>query len=321
MRFAVIGAGGIGCYYAARLIDAGEDVCLIARGDHLKALQNNGLKVMHPQLTFHQSVKALSMEDWFKQTPPDGVDVLIVCLKGMHTQAFAEQLKHWFDRLTGSESPLILSLQNGVENEKIIAGMVPDAVIVGGIARRIGAHIVAPGVIQARGPAQVILGIWPDHQQVQDKLLIKVNALADHFNRAAIPTQVSSDINRELWRKLIVNNGVNPLCALLEMETGQATHHPGLQRLIRGAMAEAATAASAMGVTLTNADIEEMFNLIYTFGSIKPSMLVDREKGRQLELEEICGVIIRGCQALGQDAPYNRCIATLLSVALEQSKS
>ena len=191
-----------------------------------------------------------------------------------------------------------------------------DAVIVGGIARRIGAHIVAPGVIQARGPAQVILGIWPDHQQVQDKLLIKVNALADHFNRAAIPTQVSSDINRELWRKLIVNNGVNPLCALLEMETGQATHHPGLQRLIRGAMAEA-----AMGVTLTNADIEEMFNLIYTFGSIKPSMLVDREKGRQLELEEICGVIIRGCQALGQDAPYNRCIATLLSVALEQSKS
>jgi 2-dehydropantoate 2-reductase len=59
-----------------------------------------------------------------------------------------------------------------------------------------------------------------------------------------------------------------------------------------------------------------MFELISTFDSIKPSMLIDREKGRPLEIEEICGVVIRGCEALGKDAPYNRCIATLLDVTL-----
>lgn len=321
MRFAVIGAGGIGCYYAARLIQAGETVSLIARGAHLTAMQQQGLRVQHSSLEFNEAVNAHSLETWFSETRPDQVDVVIVCLKAMQTVAFAEQLLGWFQTHAGAEQPFVLSLQNGVENEKQLADVLPKNTVLGGIARRIGAHIIKPGSVESVGPAQVILGLWPNHQQVGAERISKIQRIEQCFNKALIPTEVSDDINKELWRKLIINSGVNPLCALLQMETGLATKQQELRVLIKGAMDEAALAAKANGVELTASDIDEMLQLISSFDSIKPSMLVDREKGRPLEIEEICGVVIRGCQKLGLDAPYNRCISTLLRLELKKDST
>lgn len=321
MKFAIIGAGGIGCYYAARLIQAGEEVTLVARGAHLKAMQTKGLEVKHAELDFHQAVDALSLEAWLNETNPDQVDVVIVCLKGMQTGALAEQLKNWLQAFPKSQAPLVLSLQNGVDNEQQLSEALPRHVVLGGIARRIGAHIIEPGVVESIGPAQVILGQWPNHQTVSSEMEEKIGAIARCFNAAKIPTEMSKDINKELWRKLIINNGLNPLCALLEIETGDATPREDLQPLIRGAMSEAVLAAKSQGVELSNDDLEEMLELISTFDSIKPSMLVDREKGRPLEIEEICGVVIKGCEKLGKDAPYNRTISTLLRRAVETPKA
>jgi 2-dehydropantoate 2-reductase len=319
LKFAVIGAGGIGCYYASRLIDAGNEVALIARGKHLQAMQDNGLTVKHAELHFNQAVQAFSLNEWFEGTSANQVDVIIVCLKAMQTQAFAEQLSGWLKQAQTTQLPLVLSLQNGVENEKHLVDALPKGLVLGGIARRIGAHIIEPGVVESIGPAQVILGLWPNHQLLDAPLSNSIHALADCFNQASIPTEVAKDINKELWRKLIINNGVNPLCALLQMKTGEATPRDDLKPLIRGAMEEAVQAARANGVELTADDLEEMLELISTFDSIKPSMLVDREKARPLEIEEICGVVIRGCEQAGKDAPYNKTISTLLRLAVEKA--
>jgi len=318
LKFAVIGAGGIGCYYAARLLNAGNDVALIARGKHLQAMQENGLTVKHAELNFKQAVQAFSLDEWFDQTLVNQVDVIVVCLKAMQTQAFAEQLSRWFKQSQTTNLPLVLSLQNGVENEKYLVDALPKDLVLGGIARRIGAHIIEPGVVESIGPAQVILGLWPNHQKLNASLSTKITGLAECFNEAHIPTEVAADINKELWRKLIINNGVNPLCALLELKTGDATPRADLKPLIRSAMEEAVLAAKANGVELSRHDLEEMLELISTFDSIKPSMLVDREKNRPLENEEICGVGIRGCEKLGGEAPYNKTISTLLSVLVNK---
>jgi len=320
MRFAIIGAGGIGCYYAAKLIEAGETVSLIARGEHLQAMQQHGLQMKHPDLNFQQQVTALTLEQLISDNQPDQFDVLLICLKGMHTKQVAEQLKAWFSQLDNTILPMIFSLQNGVENEKQLKQALPSTLVLGGIARRIGTHIIKPGLVKAVGPAEVILGAWPNHQKISGNELEKVEQLEKCFKNAGIPTDVSANINKELWRKLIVNNGVNPVCTLLKMETGEATHYPSLMPLIKGAMNEAAVAAKANGVELTEDDVEGMFQLISTFDSIKPSMLVDREKGKPLEMEEIIGVVIRGCEALGQDAPYNRTISTLLAIEVDRQK-
>lgn len=319
MKFTVVGAGGIGCYYAAKLIQAGHAVKLIARGDHLKAMQEHGLTVKHTSLHFNQPVDVTSLEQWLSEAKPNDVDVIIVCLKAMQTRAFADQLSRWYQQYEGCDLPLMLSLQNGVENEKQFAKVLPKGTVLGGIARRIGAHIIQPGVVESIGPAQVILGSWPNHLDLNDSLLQKINSIANDFNEAGIPTEVSADINKELWLKLIINNGLNPLCALLELETGEATPDLALMPLIKGAMEEAVLAAKANDVELSSHDLEEMFELIATFDSIKPSMLVDREKGRPLEIEEICGVVIKGCEKIGKDAPYNRTISTLLRIAVESS--
>ncbi|MEO1962125.1 MAG: 2-dehydropantoate 2-reductase N-terminal domain-containing protein, partial [Cycloclasticus sp.] len=178
MKIAVIGAGGIGCYYAARLLNAGNDVALIARGMHLQAMQDNGLTVKHAELNFNQTVQAFSLDEWFEQTSVNQVDVIIVCLKAMQTQAFAEQLSAWFKQAKTTQLPLVLSLQNGVENEKYLVDALPKDLVLGGIARRIGAHIIEPGVVESIGPAQVILGLWPNHQSLDAQLSKKITALA-----------------------------------------------------------------------------------------------------------------------------------------------
>ena len=317
MKITVVGAGGIGCYYAAKLIQAGHAVKLIARGDHLKAMQEQGLTVKHASLHFNQMVDATSLDQWFGEAKPDDVDLIIVCLKAMQTRVFADQLSRWYQQYEGCNLPLMLSLQNGVENEMQFAKVLPKGTVLGGIARRIGAHIIQPGTVESIGPAQVILGAWPNNKGLNETLLQKMQDLAKCFNDADIPTETSDDINKELWLKLIINNGLNPLCALLELETGEATPDLALMPLIKGAMKEAVMAAKANDVELSSDDLEEMFELIATFDSIKPSMLVDREKGRPLEIEEICGVVIRGCEKIGKDAPYNKVISTLLRRAVE----
>ncbi len=320
MRFVIIGAGGIGCYYAARLIQAGHQVTLVARGEHLRAMRETGLQVKHTGMAFDQAVSAVTMEEWLETTSVNSVDVIIVCLKAMQTEAFAKSLKGWIDQSNSAKKPMVLSLQNGVENEKYLNDALDDVLVLGGIARRIGTHIVAPGIVEAVGPAEVIFGAWPNHVSISQEVLSRLNELLTCFNDAKIPTELSEDINKETWRKLIINNAFNPLCTLLEVETGDVAKVANLQPLIRGAMEESALAASAYGVELTDDDVEGMYTLISTFDSIKPSMLIDREKAKPLEIEEICGVVIRGCELLGKDAPYNRSIAGLLEFVLKKNK-
>ena len=316
MRFTFIGAGGIGCYYAARLLNAGHQVTLIARGEHLQVLRNKGLTVNHPELEFDQAVHAYDLSQWLADEQSGQTDLIIICLKAMHTELMAKQLGAWYEQRRGQRLPMLLSLQNGVENEKYFYDALPKDLVLGGIARRIGANIVRPGVVEAVGPAQVIVGLWPNHQVVQNSLLTFINQLAKVFEQALIPTEVSSNINKELWRKLIINNGFNPICTLLQIETGQTALMPTLTPLIKGAMNEVALAAKTQQLDFTEQEVAEMFELISSFDSIKPSMLIDREKGRALEIAEICGVVIRSCELLGEDAPYNRCISTLLELAL-----
>ena len=116
----------------------------------------------------------------------------------------------------------------------------------------------------------------------------------------------------ELWNKLIVNNGVNAICALVEEESGPLIQNEKTAKIIYGLMSEAALASNAVGIDLTSEDAKKMFELYKGFQSVKPSMWVDKENRRPLELEQICGVVIRNCEKQGFDAPYTRTISTLL---------
>lgn len=305
MKLAVIGAGGVGCYFGAKLLNAGHEVVLVARGAHLEAMQQEGLHVSHPSLHFAQSVDALDMSSLIKLTP-SSFDALILLSKSMQTKAIAEQLSTWFANT--SSLPYVISLQNGVENEDILCEFLPKERVIGGLTRKIGAHVIKAGYVEAVGEAETIVGAMVYDENAQ----MFVVQLTEVFNQAGIPTQPTDDIRKELWKKLIINNGVNALCALLEVKTGVLMHHPKLSRLVFGLMCETAAAARALHVSITEEDVRAMFELILGFDSIKPSMLVDLEHKRALEIEEICGVVMRILEAIGQDAPYTKTISTLL---------
>lgn len=307
MKIVIWGAGGIGCYYGSKLQLAGHDITYVARGAHLKAMQNKGLVVEHERLTFSGAVIALDQTDLLNNYNCDDFDLIVLTVKANASQDIISQSRHWLNR---GNTP-VLSLQNGVENEQLIAEAVGNSRTLGGLAVRIGGHIQEPGVVTAKGIAQIVLGCWPS--------LAATNAtkdfaemLVDTFNSAGIPTTLSEDIQRELWRKLLINNGVNPLSALTELDTKSITHDPVYKHVVYKIMQETALAARNQGVDISEKDVDEMFTLISEFDAIKTSMLVDKEKGRPLELDGICGPVLRNTtngQAL-MTALVNRLLQT-----------
>jgi len=253
-------------------------------------------------------VEAMDHSGVVARYAPDDFDAIVVTLKSTATETMLAELGPW---LYHGKVP-VLSLQNGVDNEPALASLLGEHRVLGGLAVRIGGHIVQPGVVEAEGPAQIVMGEWPlaagsDHRGL---LLQELQA---EFEAAGIPTTVSENIRYELWRKLVINNGVNPLSALTGLDTRSLTHHPEFQKIVHGMMAETVAASKADNVNLGPEDLAEMFDLISNFNAIKTSMLIDKEKGRPLELDSIAGAVLRRCERLGVEAPYTMTVNALLT--------
>ncbi len=291
MKIVIWGAGGIGCYYGARLQLAGHEVTYVARGEHLEVLNTHGLTVKHEAFEFSGPVIAVDQNSLVTEHGCDDFDLIILTVKANATQEIIAKAQVW---LKEGKTP-VLSLQNGVENEQMISQSIGEERTLGGLAVRIGGHIQAPGIIEARGVAQIVLGYWPNRMQC-NSLQAFSETLVDEFNLAGIPSTLSDNIQKELWRKLLINNGVNPLSALTEMDTKTLTHDPVYKNVVYKMMQETAVAARNHGVKINQHDVDEMFKLISDFDAIKTSMLVDKEKGRPLELDGICGPVLRNTQ-------------------------
>lgn len=308
----MIGAGGIGGYYGARLAEAGHRVVLTARGAHLTALQTKGLEVHYEGRLIKCHIPAFDHAALIKNYQPCDFDVIAIALKSTATAEVLDELGPW---LAQSDVP-VLSLQNGVDNEPMIARVLGENRVLGGLAVRIGGHIAEPGVVEAEGVAQIVMGEWPCVPDEQDARRPLLEILQSAFEQAGIPTTVSDDIRYELWRKLVINNGVNPISALTGLDTQSLTRHPQFSRIVYGMMVETAAAANADGLELGKVDVDEMFGLISSFNAIKTSMLVDKEKGRPLELDSIAGAVLRRSRKLDIDAPYTATVNALLEHGL-----
>ena len=308
MRILIVGAGGIGCYYGARLQSSGNKVVFVARGDHLNALQQNGLQVQHADFQFHQAVNAVDESCLLNTIRAEDFDLIVLCFKAFDTA-------HWLDRMSkwlNLASTPVLSLQNGIDNEHLIANQIGQERTLGGLAVRIGGHIIKPGVIAADGPAQIVMGFWPKqngHSSGENLL----NRIKEAFLKAKIPTHISDNIEIDLWRKLLINNGVNPLSAITGLTTRQLVDNDYFEPCVRQLMQEVVNVSVYEGVNLTDIDVEEMMSLLKSFDAIKTSMLVDHEKGKPIELEAICGCLLKRAKKVGIKLPVNQVVYAMLS--------
>jgi 2-dehydropantoate 2-reductase len=301
MNILIIGCGAIGGFYASRLLKRCSSLTVTARGKHLEAIQANGLKVIHDGKESISPIPAVGHAELGQQYQSKQFDLIIICLKANQVINMLSELKNW---ITQSNCP-ILSLQNGVDSEFLLAQVCGKDRVWGGLAIKIGGEVVKPGVIVSTGIAKITYGPWP-RLKVGQRMPEQITNFAMYLAQADIPFELTSDIQAELWKKLVINNGVNPLSAITGLDTFELTHNQKYIVMVRRAMQETALAALYDGVILTQQDIDKLFDLIKNFSPIKTSMLIDKEKGRAIELEAIVGAVIKRCQKQGIPVPQNQ---------------
>jgi 2-dehydropantoate 2-reductase len=297
MKILVMGAGAVGAYYGARLQQAGEDVVLCARGANLEALRRDGLTVQSYQGDFAFPVTATANP--LELAP---YDLILFCVKSYDT-ANAAQL------LAGSLTPggIILTVQNGVENEPQLCEVFGTAVMTGNA--RIGAEMTRPGFIVHRTGGVIEFG------EIAGGETDRARRLAEVFKRAGILGQLMPGIWKQRWIKLLWNAAFNPVTALSRSTVGQVLDDPEGLALIHALMREIIQVARAEGVALENGIIEsEMTRSRTHLRTVRTSTLQDSERGKPLEYDALTGAVIRAAQRHGVAAPHMTAVHALIGL-------
>ena len=269
-----MGAGGIGGCFGGLLAKSGLDVTLIARGRHLHAIQQNGLRVLQPNGSYSVNVKAT--DDPSEIGP---VDLILFSVKTYQNEQAIPIMKP----LIGNES-VVITLQNGVESAAQVGQVYgPEQVLPG--AAYLLCNIDSPGVVRLRAPVvRMTFGEMNGHRSS------RAIEFHDAFSKAGIASDLSENIMRALWSKLLYNTPANGLACASRLTPRAFFDYPEGNALFHAAFQEVASVATASGVPLGEADIQDAMNLVAQRPvDGKGSMQADLESGRPLELEAIVG--------------------------------
>jgi 2-dehydropantoate 2-reductase len=284
----VMGSGGVGGYFGAKLLRGGTGVTMVARGLHLEAMRRAGL-------TIRSAVEGESVVRPAMVERLEGVaraDAVLFCVKSFDTEGAAARL--W--SILGPDTP-VLSLQNGVDNEEKIDAGLGAGRAMGGVAQ-IFATIEAPGIIRHNAFGRIILG------EMDGRVSERAERLRDAFGRAQIPVELSGDIRRALWEKYILLCAVAGTTAVTRETIGVVRDTPATWRLFRALVEETTALARATGVTLPDDTVDQTLKVAE---SIPPgnraSLALDLLQGRRLELEALHGHAARLGERLGVPTP------------------
>lgn len=295
MKVLVVGAGGVGGYYGAMLARAGHDVFFIARGYHLAALEDNGLMVKSFKGDFHVKAKyGRNAEDFGE------ADLVLVCVKSYDTEKSLDLYA-----LNVGRETLILSLQNGIDNERIIAAEYGWERTLGGVAF-IGTRVSEPGVILHTAFGHITIGAF---EKATRK---KIRGLSVLFKEAGIKCKVSDDIRWDLYAKMVWNVGFNAVCAILDCPAKEAVSFDNTKEIVEGAMTEWIKVARADGVDLSLSLAEKNIDVTLKGGEVIPSMLHDRRLSRRMEIDTFNGKVSQLGEKLGVKTPINDTLAGIV---------
>jgi 2-dehydropantoate 2-reductase len=297
MRIAIVGAGGVGGYFGARLIASGEDVTFIARGAQLQAIQHDGLRVESPKGNLH--LREVSATADAGTVGP--VDVVLLTVKMYDLDSAAAQIAP----LIGPDTAVI-TLQNGVEAVDIVAAHVPRTNVVGGVAY-VAAVIEAPGFIRHTSLDALIFG------ELEGRRSERLTRLAAACERAGFSARVSEDIDVDLWSKFARLSVFSGMTAVTRSPMGVLRGDPELYAMLQQACQETIAVGRARGVRLPEGLIGEIRQMVQSLPyHAKASMLEDLERGKRLELPWLSGAVVRLGRAAGVPTPIHSFIATVL---------
>ena len=310
MRIAIAGAGAIGGYIGARLAKAGADVVLFARGPHLRAMQEAGLRVVSPEGDFDVKPEAVG-----ELSAIGHADVVILGVKAHGIASLAPQLRPLFGPDT-----MVVSTQNGIpwwyfqNHPGDLDGLHLESVDPGGaIAKAIepervvgslayfATDIAEPGVIHHTEGNRLTLG-EPSGARTE-----RLKALADVLIASGFRVPVTTRLRQEIWVKLLGNVAFNPISALTGGTLEELALHPQVSRAVREIMTEATAVAAKANVEIP-ISIDQRMAGAAKVGAHKTSMLQDYEAGRPLELDAIVGAVVELGDRLGVPVPATRTV-------------
>lgn len=298
MKIAIMGTGGVGGYFGGLLARSGMPVTFIARGAHLAAMREKGLRV-RSVAAGDFTLAPVQATDRPADIGP--VDLVLFCVKTYHTAEAARALLPLIQ-----EHTTVLTLQNGVDNAERLGAILGEEHVLAGPVY-IASAIEAPGIIhQSGGPCKIILG------ERDGRITERVERIYTTFQQAHISCELTSNVRKALWEKFVFICGFSGMTALLRAPGGLILDCPETTALYREAMQEIVTLGRSLGVDLEEELVERYMQLTETFRSLKSSLLVDLEQGRRLEIDALQGTVVRLGREKGIPTPVNRFIYACL---------
>lgn len=304
MKIAVMGTGGLGGYLGGRLAYAGEDVTFIARGERLRVLQETGLQIHMPGGSF--VVEPLRVSD--NPAEIGAVDLVLFCVKTYDAAEAAQAILP----LIGAQTAL-LPVQNGVRHIDLLRTILGAAPVLGGMTL-IGAHSTQPGIVESMGTSDRLeFGEW--RGEVSERC-VQIQRI---LRQAGIDAQALPAIETRMWWKFAAICGAG-LFAAARGSKAQIWGTEEIRDLYGRAVAEVVAVAAQKGISLPITLAEDLVKLIDSFPpSYKPSLLVDLEQGRRLELEAWNGSISQMGKEEGIPTPVNDFIYACLKPFVDGS--
>ena len=322
MKFAIVGAGAIGAFAGAMLARSGEEVTLIARGPHLRAMQERGVRVRGEIGDFEAHPRATD-----NPAAVGPVDIVLLTLKAHSLTAMAPRLAPLMGRDT-----CVLSAQNGIpwwyfyRHGSELEGTHLDTVDPGGVigqsvdpARVIGCvvypstTIVEPGVVWHIEGTRFAIG-EPDGSKSE-----RCRRIADSFIKAGLRCPIRTNIRHDMWVKLMGNIAYNPISALTRATLIEIVRCRETRELAAAIMAEAESVAGKLGIDI-GVSIEQRLEGAEKVGHHKTSMLQDVEAGRPMELEAIVGAVAELGNKMGLSLPYTNAVYACVKLLARSAK-
>ena len=288
LKIGIAGPGAVGGYYGALLTRAGMDVKFLGRGRHLDVMKEKGLSVKSYKGDFH--ISPFASDD---PAEIGSCDLILFCVKSFDSANMAR-----FIQPMVGPSTVILSLQNGVENEEILGNIYGADKVLAGVAF-IGSRIEKPGVIVHTASGNITFG-EPDGGSSD-----RTKELEEIFNSAGIKARLSDDIRKVMWQKMVWNCGFNAITALTRCSASEVLLVQETREIVRKTMEEVIAVAAALGVKFDASLPEKTIAHTEKQGEIRTSMLVDMEKGQKMEIDGLNGIVCHKGGEKGVPTPTN----------------
>ena len=286
MRYGVIGTGALGGFYGGILARAGGDVHFLLRSDY-EYVRENGLRVDSVMDDFRlPSVNAYASADAMPEC-----DVVIVCLKTTENSRLPDMLRPLL-----RPGSVILLLQNGLGVEDDLAARLPEAEIAGGLAF-ICSQKPGPGHIRHLDYGKLDIGSY----NVKNTAVL--NQVIDDFRAAEVTTELSDDLRLARWRKLVWNVPFNGLTVVMNTTTNCLVAHDSMRRVVLEIMLEVIHGANRCGVGLKESLAQKMVDMTIEMIPYAPSMKLDYDNRRPMEIEYIYSRPVETAADAGFDMP------------------